>query len=95
MQIRVLTLNVWNKEGAAGRMRLITEEVKRLQPDLISFQEVIRSPEEDQLQELVGGLGKRPFRCARHVGRDAKLNGDAWRRRIANGNGELLRLVGY
>jgi endonuclease/exonuclease/phosphatase family metal-dependent hydrolase len=56
MQIRVLTLNVWNKEGAAERTRLINQELKRIQPDLISFQEVIRSSEEDQLADLVDGL---------------------------------------
>jgi len=57
MQIRVLTFNVWNREGAPERTRLINEEVKRLQPDLIAFQEVVRVPELDQLAALTAGLG--------------------------------------
>jgi endonuclease/exonuclease/phosphatase family metal-dependent hydrolase len=57
MQISVLTLNIWNREGDPGRTRLINEEIKKFKPDLISFQEVMRSPKDDQLAELVDGLG--------------------------------------
>jgi endonuclease/exonuclease/phosphatase family metal-dependent hydrolase len=57
MQIRVLTLNVWNNDGPSQRTSLINQELKRLQPDLISFQEVVRSAEKDQLAELTEGLG--------------------------------------
>lgn len=57
MQIRVLTLNVWNNEGAPERTSLINRELSRLQPDLISFQEVVRSSEKDQLADLTAGLG--------------------------------------
>lgn len=56
MKVRVLTLNVWNREGAAERTSLINREIRRLQPDLISFQEVARSAD-DQLAELIEGLG--------------------------------------
>jgi hypothetical protein len=43
MKLRVLTLNVWNDEGSADRTALINREIRRLQPDLISFQEVSES----------------------------------------------------
>src|SRR5437868_3652609 len=56
MLVRVLTLNVWNTEGAPERTRLINAEIKRLQPDLISFQEVIRSADLDQMAALLEGL---------------------------------------
>lgn len=56
MKIRVLTLNVWNDEGPAQRTALINREIRRLQPDLISFQEVARKPSSDQLAALVNGL---------------------------------------
>src|SRR5690242_14983608 len=59
MRIRVLTLNVWNREGAKGRTAAINAELHRLQPDLIAFQEVMRSADDDQLAELTGGLGFR------------------------------------
>jgi hypothetical protein len=42
MKLRVLTLNVWNDEGTADRTALINHEIRRLKPDLISFQEVVR-----------------------------------------------------
>lgn len=57
MRIRVLTFNVWNREGAAERTAAINAELHRLQPDLIAFQEVMRSADDDQLAELTDGLG--------------------------------------
>ena len=56
MRIRVLTLNVWNSEGPAGRTRLINQAIKRIRPDLISFQEIVRSADEGQLAQLTEGL---------------------------------------
>ena len=57
MRIRVLTLNVWNREGAKERMATINAELRRLQPDVIAFQEVMLSADDDQLAELTDGLG--------------------------------------
>jgi endonuclease/exonuclease/phosphatase family metal-dependent hydrolase len=57
MKLRVLTLNVWNDEGSADRTALINREIRRLQPDLISFQEVVRKPGFDQLAQLIDGTG--------------------------------------
>ncbi len=54
--VRVLTFNVWNSEGAPQRSKLINREISRLQPDLISFQEVVHSPEHDQLSQLMAEL---------------------------------------
>lgn len=57
MKIRVLTINVWNREGAPERSKLLNREIKRISPDLISFQEVMKTSEDDQLAELVDGMG--------------------------------------
>jgi endonuclease/exonuclease/phosphatase family metal-dependent hydrolase len=54
--VRVLTFNVWNSEGDPQRSKLVNREISRLQPDLISFQEVVNSSENDQLSQLVAGL---------------------------------------
>lgn len=53
-QVRVLTLNVWNSRGdAAARAALINAGLRRLEPDLVAFQEVLP----DQLPELLDGTG--------------------------------------
>lgn len=57
MHLRVLTLNVWNSEGDARRTSAINEELHRLRPDLIAFQEVISSSTNNQLEHLTEGLG--------------------------------------
>jgi endonuclease/exonuclease/phosphatase family metal-dependent hydrolase len=56
-RLRVLTLNVENFEGDDRRTKAINAEVRRLAPDLIAFQEVIRDPDRDQLDELLAGTG--------------------------------------
>ena len=57
MRIRVLTLNIWNDQGDARRVDLINRELRRLKPDLIAFQEVIRTSEKDQLDALLYDTG--------------------------------------
>src|SRR2546422_1002172 len=57
MQLRVVTLNVWNRQGDPKRTGLINRELRRLAPDLVSFQEVIQSPERSQLDELIHDTG--------------------------------------
>jgi endonuclease/exonuclease/phosphatase family metal-dependent hydrolase len=54
-RLRVLTLNVENLEGDERRTKAINQEVRRLAPDLVSFQEVIRGPDRNQLDELIAG----------------------------------------
>jgi endonuclease/exonuclease/phosphatase family metal-dependent hydrolase len=55
--MRVVTFNVWNQDGDAKRGAVINGELRRLDPDLVALQEVVRTPERDQLSSLVEGLG--------------------------------------
>ena len=55
MRVRILTLNVMNLEGDPRRQEALNAELRRLDPDLVSFQEVIQTPERDQLKELLAG----------------------------------------
>jgi len=57
MRLRIVTLNVWNQQGDPKRTDLINRELRRLDPDLVSFQEVVHSPECSQLEELIDGTG--------------------------------------
>jgi endonuclease/exonuclease/phosphatase family metal-dependent hydrolase len=54
-RLRVLTLNIENLEGDERRTKAINQEVRRLAPDLVAFQEVIRGPDRNQLDELTAG----------------------------------------
>ena len=60
-RLRVVTLNLWNKSGRGeGRRELIRDELRRLQPDVVGLQEVMRmeSPhlcQAEELNELCGG----------------------------------------
>jgi endonuclease/exonuclease/phosphatase family metal-dependent hydrolase len=56
MRLRVLTLNVWNNQGSPRRTDIINQESRRLNPDLVSLQEVIDGPAQNQLETLLGGL---------------------------------------
>jgi endonuclease/exonuclease/phosphatase family metal-dependent hydrolase len=57
MRLRVLTVNVRNNEGDARRTGLWNQELRRLEPDLVAFQEVCYPGERDQLAELIAGTG--------------------------------------
>jgi endonuclease/exonuclease/phosphatase family metal-dependent hydrolase len=57
MRLHVLTINVWNLEGDGRRLDLLRDELRRLDPDLVALQEVVRTPERDQLAELLDGTG--------------------------------------
>jgi endonuclease/exonuclease/phosphatase family metal-dependent hydrolase len=57
MRLRVVTLNVWNRQGDPKRTGLINRELCRLAPDLVSFQEVVKSPDHSQLDELIHDTG--------------------------------------
>jgi endonuclease/exonuclease/phosphatase family metal-dependent hydrolase len=55
MRVRVLTINVQNTEGDPRRTELINHELRRIDPDLVSFQEVIQTSDRVQLAELLSG----------------------------------------
>jgi endonuclease/exonuclease/phosphatase family metal-dependent hydrolase len=61
MSLRVVTINIWNKQGDwAARRPLLDRELARLQPDLVGVQEVLHlegSSEPNQAQELAAPLG--------------------------------------
>lgn len=56
VRVRVLTINVQNDEGDPRRTEILNRGLGELAPDLVAFQEVLRSPERDQLAELLAGL---------------------------------------
>ncbi len=55
MQLRVLTINVQNDEGDPRRLALINSELRRIDPDVVAFQEVLHTTERRQLDELLVG----------------------------------------
>jgi endonuclease/exonuclease/phosphatase family metal-dependent hydrolase len=57
MRLRVVTMNVWHDKGDPGRTEAINAELRRLDPDLLALQEVLRTPENDQLARLIDGTG--------------------------------------
>jgi endonuclease/exonuclease/phosphatase family metal-dependent hydrolase len=57
MRVRILTLNVLNLEGDARRQQVINAELRRLAPDLVSLQEVVKDDAVDQLGALLEGTG--------------------------------------
>ena len=57
MLARVLTLNVQNLEGDPRRTELLNRGLRELEPDLVALQEVVRTPQRDQLAELLEGTG--------------------------------------
>jgi endonuclease/exonuclease/phosphatase family metal-dependent hydrolase len=59
MRVRVVTLNVLNLEGDPRRQEVINAELRRLAPDVVSLQEVIKEDGRDQLALLLEGTGLR------------------------------------
>lgn len=56
--LRVLTLNVLNRDGPyADRRRMLREGLRRLAPDVIAFQEAWRDDHYDQASDLLDGWG--------------------------------------
>ncbi|GAA4237797.1 hypothetical protein GCM10022254_51100 [Actinomadura meridiana] len=52
--MRVLTLNLWGRRGQWPKRReVITEAVRQLNPDLVAFQESIKTAHDDQVAELL------------------------------------------
>jgi endonuclease/exonuclease/phosphatase family metal-dependent hydrolase len=53
--IRVATLNLWGRQGAWDERRaVLVEGLHRLRPDVIAFQDVIKSEGYDQVTDLLG-----------------------------------------
>jgi endonuclease/exonuclease/phosphatase family metal-dependent hydrolase len=57
MHLRVLAINVWNTRGDPRRLGLLNNEIRRIAPDLVALEEVIQTPERNQLEELLHGTG--------------------------------------
>lgn len=51
--LRVLTYNVWGYNGEPSRQARLRQHIASLDPDLIAFQEVVKTPDQDQTTELV------------------------------------------
>lgn len=53
--LRVLTLNLWQRHGAwAQRRSVLIDGFRALQPDLVALQESIKNDEYDQVADLLG-----------------------------------------
>jgi endonuclease/exonuclease/phosphatase family metal-dependent hydrolase len=57
MHLRVLAINVQNSTGDPRRLDLLNNEIRRIAPDLVAFEEVVQTPERNQLEELLQGTG--------------------------------------
>jgi len=67
--VKVLTLNLWHDSGPyPARRALVRAWIEELDPDVIGFQEALRSPDFDQVRELLDDMayhvefaGAQPF----------------------------------
>src|SRR5689334_6974135 len=54
-ELRILTLNLWGRNGAWNdRRSVLIEGFRALQPDLVALQEAIKTDEYDQVMDLLG-----------------------------------------
>src|SRR4051812_13844184 len=54
-RLRVLTLNLWGVYGDwPQRREVIATGIADLQPDLIAFIEAVKTPDDDQVAEILG-----------------------------------------
>jgi endonuclease/exonuclease/phosphatase family metal-dependent hydrolase len=57
-RLRVLTLNIWNRQGPwEQRLALIRAGIRRLSPDLVGLQEIIEAAGRTQADDIREGLG--------------------------------------
>src|SRR4051812_19787816 len=57
-RLRILTLNIWNRQGPwERRLPLLREGIARVAPDLVGLQEVIEAGGRSQADDLREGLG--------------------------------------
>ena len=53
--LRVVTLNLWGRSGSwADRRAVLRDGLRELRPDLIAFQEAVKTEQDDTVVELVG-----------------------------------------
>jgi hypothetical protein len=53
--VRVATLNLWGRRGAWGERRpVLIDGFRRLQPDLVAFQEAVVVDGYDQVTDILG-----------------------------------------
>jgi endonuclease/exonuclease/phosphatase family metal-dependent hydrolase len=57
VRLRILTINVQNDEGDPRRLGLLNRELRRVDPDVVALQEVVRTAGRDQLGEILDGTG--------------------------------------
>ena len=57
MELRILTINVQNDDGDPRRLALINSELRRIDPDVVAFQEVLHTPKHRQLDKLLENTG--------------------------------------
>ena len=76
MRLRVLTVNVQNDEGDRRRTGLLNQELRRLRPDLVAFQEVCYPERWDQFTALLAGTGLHPTHQAGVLGDDLPQHAD-------------------
>lgn len=58
--LRVFTQNIWGfAEPYAARQRLLRDGIRKLDPDILAFQEAGRKPGSDQVREVLDGMGYR------------------------------------
>lgn len=83
--LSVLSLNLWHDAGPwQDRAVRIREWIDRLDPDLIGFQEALRGPSTDQVEELLAGRGYHcDYVCASPFWREAP-EGEAGPREFGN-----------
>lgn len=71
--VRVATLNVWGRRGTwADRRAVLIEGFRELQPDVVAFQEAIKTEEYDQVLDLLGP----DVHVAHQTGREPDRQGD-------------------
>src|SRR5690554_5199814 len=65
--MRVLTFNLWGRRGDwDARRAVLIPALRELQPDLIAFQESIKTQDYDQVEELLGSA----YHIAHHSHRE-------------------------
>ncbi|WP_345378617.1 endonuclease/exonuclease/phosphatase family protein [Pseudonocardia yuanmonensis] len=79
-RIRVVTLNTLSPQYAEGRRRraAIREELRRLDPDVVALQEVVRTGEVDETAELLGPAYHVAPHPAVAEGGDTAVLGSRW-----------------
>lgn len=69
--MRVLTLNLWGRRGDWDRRRaVLVDAVRELRPDLVAFQEAVKTEEYDQAADLVGSELHLAHQVEREPGED-------------------------